>query len=115
MRRLLVDIVAWRIEGDSILIDLPQILFELGLFRVARSEIDMVGGAEQCWVHRLAQRLLLDHKGLPEILLNRRQVHGALDGCMVVGQGQRYLVNKALAHRVAQEAVKDRHTQADKL
>ena len=115
MRRLRVDIIAWRIEGDSILIDLPQILFKLGLLRVARSERNMVGGAEQCWVHRLAQRLLLDHKGFPEFLLNRRQVHGALDGRVVVRQGQRDLVDKAFAHRVAQQAVEDRHTQADKL
>lgn len=115
MRRLLVDIIAWRIVGDGILIDLPQILFKLGLLQVARSERDMVGGAEQRWVHRLAQRLLLDHKGFPEVLLNRRQVHGALDGRVVVRQGQRDLVDKALAHRIAQEAVKDRHTQADKL
>lgn len=113
--RLLVDIVIWRIEGDGILEDLPQILLKLGLLRIAIGERDMVGGTEQCWIHWLAQGLLLDHKGLPKILLDRRQVHGALDNRMIVCQDQRDLVDKALAHGIAQKAVKDRHAQTDKL
>lgn len=69
---LLIDIVIWRIKGGGILEDLPQILLKLSLLRVALSERNMVGGTEQRRVHRLAQGLLLDHKGLPKVLFDRR-------------------------------------------